>query len=69
MTTPVERTKAVIDTREFLNTLAEAGEISVKGLVQTRAEHLLRHYPLDVDLGVSSAALPDVWAPPPHVKP
>jgi hypothetical protein len=64
MTTPDERTKAVVDTRDFLRTLATAQEITIQGLVQTVATHLLKHYPLDVDLVVSAAALPEIWACP-----
>lgn len=62
MTTPHERTKAVTDTRELLQMLARADEITIGGLVQTVALGLLRHYPLDIDLDVSAAALPEVWA-------
>ncbi|EEA03727.1 BPSL0761 family protein [Burkholderia sp. H160] len=69
MTTPFERTKAVTDTREFLKTLAAADEISVAGLVRTRAVQLLRHYPLDVDIAISANAAPDVWAPPHSARP
>jgi hypothetical protein len=64
MTTPHERTKAVTDTRELLQLLASAKEITIDGLIQTVALGLLRHYPLDVDLDVSAAALPVVWAAP-----
>ena len=66
MTTPRERTKAVVDTRELLRMLASADEVTVRGLVQTTAMCLLRHYPLDIDLEVSAAALPGVWAAPEH---
>lgn len=64
MTTPHERTKAVVDTREFLLVLAFADEVTIRGLVQTMAMCLLKHYPLDVDLDVSAAALPGIWAVP-----
>jgi len=64
MTTPHERTKAVTDTRELLQMLASADEITIGGLVQTVALGLLRHYPLDADLDVSASALPGIWAPP-----
>ncbi len=64
MTTPDERTKAVIDTRELLQLLASADEITIGGLVQSVALGLLRHYPLDIDLDVSAAALPGMWAAP-----
>ena len=66
MTTPRERTKAVVDTREFLLMLASAEEVTVGGLVQTMALCLLRHYPLDIDLEISAAALPGIWAAPPR---
>jgi hypothetical protein len=64
MTTPSERTKAVVDTREFLGMLANAEEVTIRGLVQSVAIGLLRHYPLKVDLDVSASALPGVWAQP-----
>ncbi|WP_216090020.1 BPSL0761 family protein [Burkholderia sola] len=66
MTTPCERTKAVTDTRELLQILASGHEVAINGLVQTLALRLLRHYPLDLDLDVSAAALPGVWAAPQH---
>lgn len=64
MTTPAERTKAVVDTRDFLETLSNADDVTIPGLVQTVATGLLRHYPLDVDLDVSASALPGIWAHP-----
>lgn len=64
MTTAYERTNAVVETREFLRTLASSGNAAPAGNVQPMAERLLRHYPLDVDLAVSAAALPGLWAEP-----
>ncbi|SDJ27212.1 hypothetical protein SAMN04487926_14045 [Paraburkholderia steynii] len=64
MTTARERTNAVVGTREFLRTLASSGNATPAGDVQRTAEHLLRHYPLDGDLAVSAAALPDLWEDP-----
>jgi hypothetical protein len=69
VTTPYERTKAVIGTREFLQTLAVAEEISVPGLVQSVALSLLRHFPLPIDVDVSAAALPGLWAPSVRLRP
>lgn len=66
MTMPYERTKAVIETRELLQILAAGGDITKGGLVQTKALRLLRHYPLDIDLDVSAAALPGIWGAPKH---
>lgn len=64
MTTPAERTKAVVDTRDFLQMLSAAEEVTIRGLVQSVAIGLLRHYPLKVDLDVSASALPGIWAKP-----
>jgi hypothetical protein len=64
MTMPEERTKAVVETRQFLEMLRSSESEITWGLVRTMASQLLRHYPLDVDLSVSASALPGVWAPP-----
>jgi hypothetical protein len=68
MTTPYERTQAVLDTREYLQLLASANEITIDGLVQSVALGLLRHYPLDIDLDVSASASPGIWAAPKHPR-
>ncbi|WP_311733468.1 BPSL0761 family protein [Paraburkholderia youngii] len=65
MTTPDERTRAVMEARWFLQTLAEAREpIDVPGLVRSVAENLLRHYPRDGDIAVSASVLPELWGDP-----
>lgn len=64
MTTPAERTKAVVDTRGFLEMLSNAEEVTIPGLVQSVATCLLRHYPLNIDLDTSASAVPTVRAPP-----
>lgn len=64
MTTAHERTKSVIETREFLRLLASSDDMVSRGHVRSVAVRLLRHYPLDVDLKVSAAALPGVWVAP-----
>ncbi|MDN7596705.1 hypothetical protein C6Q21_04745 [Burkholderia multivorans] len=64
MTTAYERTKSVIETREFLQMLASADDLASRSHVQSVAACLLRHYPLYIDLEVSAAALPGVWAAP-----
>ncbi|MGF6635524.1 BPSL0761 family protein [Paraburkholderia sp. MM6662-R1] len=64
MTTPAERTKAVVDARDFLQMLSNAEEVTIRGLVQSVAIGLLRHYPSNVDLDASASALPGLWAHP-----
>lgn len=64
MTMPHERTKAVIETRGLLQLLASPDGVASRIDICAIAVQLLRHYPLDVDLDISAAALPGVWAPP-----
>jgi hypothetical protein len=63
MTTPHERTRTVVQTREFLEKLASDDAPGTHHEVQAEAIRLFRHYPLDFDLERSSTALPDVWGP------
>lgn len=63
MTTPNERTTAVIATREFLENLVAFGSGASKD-VRVAAIRLLRHYPIDADIETSSIALPTLWADP-----
>ncbi|WP_408431523.1 hypothetical protein [Paraburkholderia fungorum] len=44
--------------------LSAAEEVTIRGLVQSVAIGLLRHYPMNVDLDVSASVLPEVWAHP-----
>jgi hypothetical protein len=69
MTTPRQRTDAVIQTRDLLRLLARTDEVTIRGLIESVAMCLLRHYPLDIDLEVSAAALPGIWAAPEHRRP
>jgi len=62
MTMPHERTKAVIETRELLQLLARSDDLTVPSRIRDLARQLLRHFPLDVDLDASAAALPELWA-------
>lgn len=64
MTMPSERTQAVIETRELLHQLARFDGSAAPRTIQDLAQQLLRHFPLDVDLEVSAAALPGIWAAP-----
>ncbi|WP_454826652.1 BPSL0761 family protein [Paraburkholderia xenovorans] len=64
MTTPAERTNAVIETRRFLQMLAYDDNHTDPDKIRECAIRLLRHYPLDIDLSVSASALPKVWTAP-----
>lgn len=64
MTTPTQRTKAVLDTLDLLEMLADSEAVTIPGLVQSVATCLLEHYPRLIDLEMSAATLPTIWAPP-----
>jgi hypothetical protein len=64
MTTPTERTNAVIETRRFLESLASSEGLTDVSNFQEIAIRLLRHYPNDIDLSVSASAFPSVWSTP-----
>lgn len=64
MTEPKDRTKSVVDTRHFLETLVTMDEGVMWDLVRTLALMLLRHYPQNDDITKSAIALPSVWSMP-----
>jgi hypothetical protein len=64
MTTPTERTRAVVETRRFLQALASDGGDTEPTDIRENAKRLLRHYPLDIDLSASASAFPSVWSEP-----
>lgn len=61
MTMPHERTRAVLQTREFLKGLA-GKEPGIPQAVRQEAERLLRHYPDELDLAITAKALPAWWS-------
>ncbi|WP_321795273.1 BPSL0761 family protein [Caballeronia sp. J97] len=69
MTTPSDRTRAVLDTRWFLQMLAEDEQISIAGLVRSVAVGLLRHYPTDAEMAVSATVAPTIWSAPVEKSP
>ncbi|WP_151638728.1 BPSL0761 family protein [Noviherbaspirillum aerium] len=59
MTTPEERTRAVVDTREFLDCLT--CPVRTPGIpheIRDQARRLLRHYPFATDMELAAFALP-----------
>jgi hypothetical protein len=61
LTPPYERTQALLRTRELLKELAVGEDIAADTL-RRRAESLLKHFPAPVDVDLSAAALPGIWA-------
>ena len=68
MTTAEERTRSVVGARDLLETLADGRGPYCADLVRTLAMTLLRHYLTSIDIDVSAAALPNLWAEPEKVN-
>ena len=64
MTTPYERTSAVLQTRPLLEELVAGAASSNVGLVSAEARRLLRHYPNLGDLRMTADAFPMWWGRP-----
>ncbi|WP_323744842.1 BPSL0761 family protein [Noviherbaspirillum soli] len=66
MTTPFERTRAVLKTREFLCALAHhpTRTPGVPEAVRQQAVTLLRHYPGTGDMSLAHGAIPNWFGPP-----
>jgi hypothetical protein len=65
MTTPDERTRAVLKTRQLLIDLANSARTSdVPENVRRRAETLLRYYPEIADMRIAHSACPHWFGDP-----
>ncbi len=63
MTTPYERTRALLESRAFLRELMSPADLPhVPAEVRERARRLLRHYPDAMDLQLAHLALPMLFA-------
>lgn len=63
MTTPYERTRALVHTRQFLQDLCDSERSpAVPDPVRVEARRLLRHYPSNRDLELVVMALPQWFA-------
>ncbi len=65
MTTPYERTRALVETRKFLEQLS-SGRLASASLthLQYVADSLLRHYPDETNVRFTAQVLPLLWAEP-----
>lgn len=64
MTTPDERTRAVLETREFLQELLDS--TATPGCpedIRLQARQLLRHYPREAELRLANLVLPQHFGP------
>ncbi len=61
MTLPNERTRAIINTREFLRRLLDPKKTpKIPKAIRREAYYLLKHYPWDLDLNVIAKTLPGI---------
>lgn len=67
MTMPDERTRSVIQTREFLQMLEAADKTEVPENIRKEAHRLLRHFPRTMDLQFAANACPE-WFGSPETK-
>lgn len=66
MTTPYERTRALIETKHFLEQLLVPKESPrVPAWARERARKLLRHYPMYSNIELAHKALPEFYGPVP----
>jgi hypothetical protein len=65
MTTPYESTRALVNTRDFLQRLATLGDDAVPISLLMEAEALLRHYPGLAHIELAHKALPMFFGPVP----
>lgn len=65
MTIPIERTRAVLDTKTFLYRLLDPADTPrVPSVVRDEARRLLRHYPTELDMETTARAMKDIWEMP-----
>jgi hypothetical protein len=65
MTIPTERTRAVLQTRDFLTALLFSNDTPrVPRYVRSRALRCLRHYPFSSGIWRAAERSPDIFAPP-----
>lgn len=66
MTTPFERTRALVQTKEFLEALLDPKQTPRTPLwMRQRARLLLKHYPGLCEIEMAHKALPDEFGPVP----
>jgi hypothetical protein len=69
MTLPDERTRAIVNARNFLYDLIDPKKTPrVPKTVRERARRILKHYPWNLHLAIAAAVMPDVWGKPVNGK-
>jgi len=65
MTTPFERTRALLQTRDFLHRLTSLGDDAIPLSMQIEAEALLARYPTLSDIETAHKSNPEIFGPVP----
>ena len=65
MTTPFERTRALVQTKDFLFRLASLGDYAIPLSMQVQVEALLEHYPTLSDVEAAHKSNPEIFGPVP----
>jgi len=65
MTTPYERTRSLVQTKDFLRRLTSLGDDAIPLSMQVEAGALLQHYPTLQDIEIAHKANPDIFGPVP----
>lgn len=69
MTTPFERTRAMLQTKAFLEAMTDPKETPrVPRWICGKAKALVRHYPLLADIEMVHKALPEKFGPVPPIS-
>jgi hypothetical protein len=63
MTTPFERTRSLVQTRDFLHRLTSLGDDAIPLSMQIEAEAVLAHYPTLQDIEAAHKANPEFFGP------
>ena len=62
MTIPVERTRAVMSTRQFLLNLCDTSFTKrIPRAIREQARSLLKHYPSRFDMDTAAESVPTIW--------
>jgi hypothetical protein len=64
LTSPYQRTRALVQTKQFLNELCSLNDAIPLSMLRA-AEELLRHYPTLADIEIAHKSNPDTFGPVP----
>jgi hypothetical protein len=63
MTTPFERTRSLVQTRDFLFRLASLGDYAIPLSMQVQVDALLEHFPALAEIEAAHKSNPEIFGP------